>query len=212
MARADISGDVAVVAPTKAAARSAARALSHRLPGARLHPLSEAGFLRTETLLPLILAPGAGDAASRARFFDRARARLLWSAPASDLYAAIEGVITTLPRRRPRSSSAARGDLSTALLLEGEVGPDRARAALRSPVRHWIVEHPGRVKLSPRALERLRNAGVTWSALEPVHLLGVALAVRSGGSPFRKAALWRLAPPRIRRAGSPARGGRPSPR
>lgn len=127
------------------------------------------------------------------------------------MYAAIEGVITGLPRRRQRPSPPAPGDFATALLLEGEVGPDRARAALASPVRRWIVEHAGRVRLSRKELERLRDSGVEWSALEPVRLLGVALAGRTdgspSGSPFRKAAVWRIKPD-----GSRARARRPSRR
>jgi hypothetical protein len=187
------------------------RALASRLPRARLHPLSKSEFLRREPLLPLILASGDGDADARRRFFERARERFLWTAPASDLYAAIEGVLTGLPRRRQRPSPSASGDFATALLLEGEVGPERTRAALASSVRHWIVEHPGRVKLSPGELRRLRDCGVEWSALEPVLLLGVALAGRAGGSPFgspfRKVAVWRIKP-----AGSRGRARKPSPR
>jgi hypothetical protein len=216
VARADISGHVAVVASSRAGARSAARALALRLPRARLHPLSQGEYLAADPLLPLILAATESDRAGRHRFFEDARARLLWTAPASDLYAAIEGVITSLPPRRQRSSSPAAGDLATALLLEGEVGADRAEAALASPVRHWIVEHPGRVKLSRSELARLREHGVTWSALAPVRLLGIALAGRAAGSPFRssslrapfgKAAVWRI---RIKAAGSRAPAGRPS--
>jgi hypothetical protein len=135
----------------------------------------------------------------------------LWPAPASDLYAAIEGVLTGLPRRRERPPSASSGDFATALLLEGEVGPDRMKAALASPVRRWIVEHPGRVNLSRADLRRLRDCGVEWSALEPVLLLGIALGGRAGGAPngypFRKAAVWRITP-----AGSRARARKPSPR
>ena len=204
VARQDISGDVAVVARSRAGAKSAARALASRLPRARLRPLSEDEYL-------LILASEDGDAAARRGFFESARERFLWPAPASDLYAAIEGVLTRLPRRRQRPPSSASGDFATALLLEGEVGPDRTKAALASPVRRWIVEHPGRVRLSRAELRRLRDCGVEWSALEPVLLLGVALAGRAGGSPrgspFRKAAVWRIRP-----AGSRARARKPSPR
>jgi len=207
VARADISGEVAVVASSRAGARSAARALAARLPRARLRPLSQGEYLETEPLLPVILASSESDRSARRRFFDEARRRLLWSAPSSDLYAAIEGVITRLPRRRQRSSSSGAGDLATALLLEGEVGPGRAQAALASPVRHWIVEHPGRVKLPPSELARLREQGVTWSALEPVRLLGVALPSRASASHFRNCPVWRIRP-----AGSRARAGKPSRR
>ncbi|HYK43279.1 MAG TPA: hypothetical protein VE007_12895 [Thermoanaerobaculia bacterium] len=214
MARADISGHVAVVASSRAGARSASRALALRLPRATLHPLSQREYLAADPLLPLILAATERGRAERRRFFEEARSRLLWAAPAADLYAAIEGVITSLPRRRQRSPSPARGDLATALLLEGEVGADRAEAALASPVRHWIVEHPGRVKLSKRELARLREHGVVWSALEPVRLLGIALAGRGSdpfrspafrGAPFGKATVWRIKP-----AASRAPSGRPS--
>ena len=207
MARAEISGDVAVVASSRAGARSAARALALRLPRARLHPLTQGEYLATDPLLPLILASGETGRAGRRRFFEEARTRLLWGAPASDLYAAIEGVITSLPRRRQRPPASVPGDLATALLLEGEVDPGRAAAALASPVRHWIVAHPGRVHLSRSELARLRDHGVTWSALEPVRLLGVAISGRAGSSPFRHAALWRIRP-----AGSRARAGKPSPK
>jgi hypothetical protein len=206
---AKISGDVAVVAPSQAAARSAAQSLARRLPLARLHPLSERAFLASDPLLPVILAPGTSDAAAAARFFRRARERFLWSAPASDLYAAIEGVITRLPpRSRKPSSDTEAGDLSTALLLEGDVNAGRARAALASSVRRWIVEHPGRVRLSGRELGRLRALGVTWSALEPVRLLGIALCAGSGSSrraAFSRVPVWRVPVTSRARARKPAR-------
>jgi len=206
---AKVSGDVAVVGPSQTAARSAARSLARRLPRARLHPLSERAFLASDPLLPVILASGTSDAAAAARFFRRASERFLLSAPASDIYAAIEGVITRLPPRSRRPSrDAEAGDLSTALLLEGDVDAERARAALASPIRRWIVEHPGRVRLSARDLGRLRAVGVTWSALEPVRLLGIAVcgdSIRSGRAAFSRVPVWRVPVTSPARARKPVR-------
>ena len=115
---------------------------------------------------------------------------------------------TSTPRSRKPSPDTEAGDLSTALLLEGDVDAERARAALASPVRRWIVEHPGRVRLSARDLGRLRAHGVTWSALEPVRLLGLAVCARTGPSgraPFSRVPVWRVPVTSRARARKPAR-------
>jgi hypothetical protein len=71
-----------------------------------------------------------------------------------------------LPRRRP-------GSMPSALLLEGPVDAARARAALRSAPRDWIVESARHVRLGDRALAALSRRGVAWAALEPVELLAI---------------------------------------
>ncbi len=207
MRRTQVSGEIAVVATTAASARSAAAALAALLPEARLVPLGVADYLEGEALAPAILAPAGSDREADRRFLERARVRILWPAPPGDLYAAIEGVVSSLPPRPAGRAARTRNDLATALLLEGDVDSERAQAASASGVRRWIVEHPGRVKLSDGELADLRERGVVWSALRPVTLVGVALRGRSGSSPFPGARVWRL-----RNAGSRARARTPSPR
>lgn len=189
----DIAGDVAVVAPAPASARRAATSLKRQMPAARLLPLSLAQYrVRRGAPLPVILAPAGADEASDRRFLETARNRILWEPAPADLYAAIAGVLTHLPeRRRPRR--AKEGEPATALLLEGAITGARARAALASPARHWIVEHVGRVRLSGADLESLSVAGVRWSVLQPVVFLGIA--DRTGGARrlFPRAThIWRV--------------------
>ncbi len=63
-----------------------------------------------------------------------------------------------------------------ALLLEGTIDAARARSALHSEPRDWIVESARHVRLGSRALAALTRAGVVWSALEPVELVAVLTA------------------------------------
>jgi hypothetical protein len=171
-----VRGDVAVVSATPASARSAAAALAPEFPSARLLPLSLAQYrARRGVPLPAILAPAGADRASDRRFLEAARARILWKPAPQDLYAAIAGVLTDLPeRRREKRPDPHKHEPVSALLLEGAITPARARAALASPARHWIVEHVGKVRLSGAQLASLSRAGVQWSVLHPARVLAIA--------------------------------------
>jgi hypothetical protein len=68
-----------------------------------------------------------------------------------------------------------RSGRRTALLLEGDVTPERARAAAAGPApRHWIAERVQRVRIGEPLLEELRRLGIRWSVLEPVEVVAVA--------------------------------------
>ncbi len=167
------TAEVAIVGPNPAVAREAAAWLSRDFPGAHLRPLSLSGYCaRRGAPLPLVLAAAGLDLAADRRFLLAARERLLWSPASGDLYDAIAGVLTHLPERRVARAQS-RGP-ATALLLEGDLTRERARAALGSPARHWIVEHVGRVRLPLGEIETLSAQGVRWSALQEVQLLGIA--------------------------------------
>lgn len=174
------SARIAVVAHRRADAKKAADVVRKRLPGTRPVAMSVADYLAArgkEPPLPLVLAASGVDREADRRFLLSARDRLLWKRPAAPVYDAISGVFTELPPRpRDRVRREARvsgGGGEPYLLLEGIVTSARASGALESSTRAWIVEHVGRVRCSERALARLARAGVRWSALRPVRLLGV---------------------------------------
>lgn len=196
--------EVAIVAASAARARSAAQWLAPAFPHARLRPLSLSGYCsRQGAPLPLVLSAAGGDREADRRFLLAARDRLLWPAASGDLYDAIAGVLTHLPARR-RAPSRERGP-ATALLLEGKVTAERLRSALRSSARHWIVEHVGRVRLSPAEVDRLSEEGVRWSALQPARLVGIADPAGAAAGIFpRGTRIFR--PPPVSRA--PSRAGR----
>jgi hypothetical protein len=206
-----VRGDVAVVSATPASARSAAAALAPEFPSARLLPLSLAQYrARRGVPLPAILAPAGADRASDRRFLEAARARILWKPAPQDLYAAIAGVLTDLPERHDREGAPDfqkhqhkhkhkhehrhkhKHEPVSALLLEGAITPERARAALASPARHWIVEHVGKVRLSGAQLASLSRAGVQWSVLHPARVLAIADRTGCARSLFpRGMRIWR---------------------
>jgi len=213
MKRGEISGIVAVVAPTRGAALAAAADLAPRLSRARLVPFSAASYLREPSLLPAILATAGRDKAAARRFLEAMRRRILWPSPPGDLYAAIAGFLTRLPPRRPDGPSRDGDAGAPALLLEGRVGTARARGALALPARHWIVEHAGRVDLPAAELAALRHSGVEWFALEPVRLVGILDASGASRSLFPDVRLWRPSGKRpypVRGSGSATRARRPS--
>lgn len=171
---------VAVVAPTRASARSAAVFLKQRLGGAAA-ACSLAGYLASERAPGRIVLCPAGRSLERdIDFLRAARERTLWNPPDAIVLGAIEGLLGSLPpaaaRARPRPRRAR--DTRTALLLEGTVTSARARAALSSDARLWIVEHPRRVRVSRPLMERLRKVGVRWSALEPVSVVAILASPR----------------------------------
>jgi len=181
---------------------------SERLPGATLVPFTLARYLRAEDPpRRVVLCPAGRSVAGDLAFLRAVAARLLWPAPPARVAEAIDGIragedlpfVSSAMPRRPESRRS-----GPALLLEGAVDAARARAALRdSPTREWIVESPGRVRLSERSLARFAAAGVRWSVLAPVVVDGVC-ASRDLARARRS---WRaLLPPRTpvwitRRAG-----------
>lgn len=211
MTRAKIEGRAAVVAATPDLARFAARALARRFPRADLVPCSAAEFLRRIDLGRLVLAAPVPDAAEGRRFLEGARGRLLWDAPRADLYAAIAGVLTRLPQRGGGRGKRDGALLASALLLEGDVDTARAAAALATPARRWIVERPGCVRMTATGLARLHRAGVRWSVLEPLELLGVAVAsTAAAGSLFPDVPVWRIPASPVSALRSPGRARTPS--
>ncbi len=193
---------VAILAATAAEAAAAAREIAPRLPGVALAPVSLAGYLRSPDAPSRVVFCVTGKPPARARaFLTRAAARLLWPAPPADLFDAVGGLLTAA--RRPRRLRAAAappgpGALTAALLLEGPVDVRRARAALRSAPRDWIVESARHVRVGSRALAALARAGVAWSVLEPVELVAVFVAAplpRAPGLPAQ-APVWVRARPR----------------
>ncbi len=212
---------VAVVAVTGPEAAAVAAALGALLTGASLAPATLRAYLAApDAPARVILCAARGPAPRALAFLRRAAARLLWPAPAGDLLDAIGGLISSAvfaPRRyggRAPAFSAARGGLGgrSALLLEGPVDPARARAALASAPRDWIVESVRHVRVGDRGLAALARAGVAWSALEPVELVAVYAAppiARALGRPAwlpPGTAVW------VRAGRGPRKPGTPPPR
>jgi hypothetical protein len=185
-----MSPTIACVAPSRARSRTLAREIAQRLPGERVEAYSLAGYLTSEDPPSrIVLCAAAGAAASDRRFLERAAARLLWPPPPRRLREAIGGLRNEeeTPGGSARTRDAAQND-TAALLLEGVVGRDRARAALRAGgPRAWIVETPGCVRLAESELARLSRAGVRWSVLRPSGLE----AVYASPALARSAESWR---------------------
>jgi hypothetical protein len=182
-----------VVAPVTKIARSAVRSLARRLPAARLEPYSLESFLADlEAPGRIVLVPAGRRLAEDLEFVRSVRRRVLWPAPSAALAGAIAGLRGShddRPGRPPRRSG------SSALLLEGDVTPDRARsAAAAGAPRDWIVERVQRVRIREKRLDELRRRGIRWAVLDPVEV--VALAARDSFADARR--LWgRLLPARV---------------
>ena len=159
-----------VVSPTLRRARSAIQTLSQRLDGP-LEPATLAKVLDRVRAVSVILCPEGKDLAQDLAFLRQARDQLLWGAPDEDLHAAITGLRgehdDPVP---PRGRKSKAGNRRLALLLEGPVRANRARGALASDARVWIVETPFAVRLSARERRRLAQAGVVWHALAPIEV------------------------------------------
>ena len=170
---------IACVAPPGRPARALAGRVADLVAPERAEAFSLPGYLAAaDPPLRVVLCPGGASVAADLEFLAQAAARLLWPAPPARFEQAIGGLRNTDGPSRPagRRTAAARTSrgLLAALLLEGDVGLVRARAALAaSGPRDWIVERPGRVRLRRLELERLARAGIRWSALEPVTLVAV---------------------------------------
>jgi hypothetical protein len=141
--------------------------------------LSLEGYLAAEAPpARVVLCPSGVSVARDVAFLARAAGRLLWPAPPGGFQAAIGGLRAeagaSQPSRRRRKTAKPSAAVEAALLLEGEVGLARARAALAAAgPRRWIVETPGHVRIRQDHLEKLSRAGVRWSALEPVVLVAL---------------------------------------
>ncbi|HTY42763.1 MAG TPA: hypothetical protein VMH79_12890 [Thermoanaerobaculia bacterium] len=180
---------IACVADTVRSARASARELASRLAGARIAAFSLEGYLKAPSPpRGVVLCAGGNRAPAAAAFLERAARRLLWPAPALQLAEAIGGLrgeeIETPGQAAGRPPGPAAPERRRALLLEGVVDAARVRALSKtSAPRAWIVESPGRVRLSRSALARLERDGVRWSALVPVRLVALHVSPRLARSP-----------------------------
>jgi hypothetical protein len=158
------------------------------MPGVRCKLLSVANLLGSRRLPDaLVLCPSGIHLEDDVDFLARVSARALWPAPEGDLHGAIAGF---LGHHLPVSSAPiprGRASRKTALLIEGDVTPKRARDALRSDTRHWIVESASRVHLSELQLRRYRDLGVRWAVLKPVRVVGLLASAKLARAPRR----WR---------------------
>ncbi len=184
-----------VVAPTLKSARAAIKKLAPRWQGP-LEPQTVAGFLAHSRSAPVLLCPEGKELASDLAFLREAVARILWRAPEEGLRAAIGGLrgeeLEPLAGKARRRIGEVR---NLALLLEGRISGVRARCALKSDVRLWIVENSSALQLSAREHERFAKAGVTWLALEPARVAALVASPRLASA--RR--LWRdLLPPRTK--------------
>ena len=193
---------IACVGPGRRSAASAASGVAASLPKARLEAFSLAGYLASADAPHLVvLCPAGLSTAADLRFLGLAAERLLWPGPPRGLRAAIGGIRPHRegPRRSEtprRAADAATPGRTSALLLEGLVGPARALTALAAAgPRDWIVESARHVRITAGLRRRLARDGIRWSTLEPIELVGLhatpALA-RARGK-------WKaLLPPRTR--------------
>lgn len=186
---------VCVVAPTLTRARAAISEISPSWDGA-LEPATLTSFLARRRSIDFFLCPEGRDLSRDLSYLREARGRILWRAPDEDLHAAIAGLrgeeVSPLSRRAPQKGEEGR---RRALLLEGVVDARRARAALSSDLRQWIVESPFAVQLSARDRQRLEKAGVSWFALAPPRLVALVASEQLA----RARPQWRaLLPPRTK--------------
>ncbi len=171
---------VAIVAPTSASARSAAAFLKRRLARA-VTACSLPDYLAlAHASRRIVLCPAGRSLEQEIDFLRAARSRVLWGPPDEIVRGAIEGLLGAL---LPEPAQGRRGEHregrgGVALFLEGFVDSERARAALASDTRLWIVENPRRVLVDRALLERLSKIGVRWLALEPVFLAGILASPR----------------------------------
>ena len=186
------------------------------LPRGRIRRFSLAAYLAARRAPDrVVLCPSGESLAGDLAFLRRARERLILSAPPRDIAEAIGGLRTGDPPALGPQAARGRGPLHRALLLEGLVTEGRARSALASPARLWVVESPRSLRLSDATLSRLKRSRVRWAALNPVVVVAIvaspglagALAASRRGIP-ESAAIRKVGG----RATSRARSRRPSPR
>jgi len=173
---------LACVSPAARQAKALEARVAALVPMERVGAFSLAGYLAAGAPPSrVVLCPPGLSVSDDVAFLTRAAARLLWPAPPARFERAIGGLRHADESARPIGRRAvagpSSGGLLAALLLEGVVDLARARAALdASGPRDWIVETPGRVRLSGAQLDRLARAGVRWSALEPIRLVALYAA------------------------------------
>jgi len=171
---------IACVAPSRRSAVSAAGRVAASLPNATVEAFSLSGYLAAARAPDrIVLCPAGISTAADLRFLDLAVERLLRPSPPRGLRAAIGGIRPhgDRPRRaqaQPRREPGKAAPGASALLLEGRVGPSRALAALAaSGPRDWIVESARHVRIPARLHRRLAQAGIRWSALEPIEIVAL---------------------------------------
>jgi hypothetical protein len=174
------SSRIALVGPTAAVARSFEARLASRFPDCRLASVSLSRFL-SDGGAParIVLCPAGGNLSDDLAFLRAVCRRALWPAPGAELWGAIAGLRgshAAAPDGMPLPAPT-RSGRRTALLLEGDVTPERARGAAEAPApRHWIVERVQRVRIGESLLEELRRLGIRWSVLQPVEVVAVAVS------------------------------------
>ncbi len=180
---------IACVTPAVRPSRRVLSAVAGRVPNDRPKGFSLAAYLGSSAApLRVVFCPEGASLSADRRFLKDAVGRLLWPSPPTRLRMAIGALRNDDDDEVPPDGARTAPDPSSALLLEGIVGPSRARAALRANgPREWIVESPARVRLSDRELGRLASAGIRWWALAPVTLVAVSVSAELA----REAASWR---------------------
>lgn len=168
---------VAIVAPTTGRARSASSLLAKRLTDCNARSFSLADFLAAPGSRAIVLCPGGESLEEDLAFLREVHERVLWKLPDRIVHAAIAGLLGELPDPG-RLAGARSSGKGAVLLLEGRVGWRRARAALHSDARLWVVEGAGQVRLSRGRLAELARSGVRWAVLRPVPVLALAATAR----------------------------------
>ena len=197
---------IALVGPTATVARSFQAALARRFRNDRLEPVSLSRFVSDRRApVRIVLCPAGRRLADDLAFLRAARRRALWPPPAEEIWSAIAGLRGShdpAPDAAPLPPPT-RSGRRTALLLEGDVTPDRARRAAAAPApRLWIAERVQRVRIEEPLLDELRRTGIRWSVLEPVEVAAVVVSPELARAHFR----WSRWIPRavpIRIAGRP---------
>ncbi len=163
------------MAPSLDRARAVANRLDARWATDPLRPQSWASFLCADPAPRILLCPEGRSLDADVGFLKAAGARLFWPPPPEELRGAVAGLRgdhLPLPKNLPLRGASDQAS-QRALLLEGAVTARRARRALKSSARAWIVEHPIFVRLSARELQDLEREGVRWTVLNPVRLVAL---------------------------------------
>jgi hypothetical protein len=188
---------VVCITPGGRLERRAAEEISAALRGVARTERSIGGYL--EAPRPprrIVICPSGRSVRNDVAFLRRVKRRLLWPPAPGDFRNAIGGLRTRLApvSAAPPSRFPGERGLTAALLLEGVVGPERARAALAAaPPRNWIVASPRPVRLTPSLGRALERAGIRLWALDPVEVL----ALYASPALDRAVGQWRrLLPPR----------------
>ncbi len=169
---------IACLAPRLGEARRAAERIAALAPGTVLVPCSLRSYLADPRAPSRIVLCASGPPDRSLEFLQTAARRLLWPRVPAGLGEAIGGLrAEPAGVREVGASSRAtfrRSEPSAGLLMEGLIDERRARAALLSAgPRDWIVESARHVRIPARWLETLEQAGIRWSALEPIEVVAL---------------------------------------